>query len=45
MKDAHGVLSAFLLKTGADAYAKQVSGSVVDYAAAKTGATQALASR
>ncbi|CAG9207421.1 NitT/TauT family transport system substrate-binding protein [Paraburkholderia sabiae] len=45
VKDAHGAITAFLLKTGADRYAQQVSGAVVDYAAAKTGAAQAVASR
>jgi NitT/TauT family transport system substrate-binding protein len=45
VKDAHGAITAFLLKAGADQYAQQVSGSVVDYAAAKTGAAQAVASR
>lgn len=45
VKDAHGVLTAFLLKSGADAYAQQVSGAVVDYAAAKTVTAQALAAR
>ena len=45
VKDAHGALTAFLLKTGADQYAQHVSGSVVDYAAAKTSAAQALAAR
>ncbi|MEM5338333.1 ABC transporter substrate-binding protein [Paraburkholderia azotifigens] len=45
VKDAHGAITAFLLKAGADGYAQQVSGSVVDYAAAKTGAAQAVASR
>jgi NitT/TauT family transport system substrate-binding protein len=45
VKDAHGAITAFLLKAGADRYAQQVAGSVVDYAAAKTGAAQAVASR
>ncbi|WP_321897087.1 ABC transporter substrate-binding protein [Burkholderia cepacia] len=45
VKDAHGAITAFLLKAGADRYAQQVSGSVVDYAAAKTGAAQAVAAR
>lgn len=45
VKDSHGVITAFLLKSGADQYAQQVSGSVVDYAAAKTGAGQAVAAR
>lgn len=45
VKDAHGALTAFLLKTGAEAYAQRLSGAVVDYAAARTGATQAVAAR
>jgi NitT/TauT family transport system substrate-binding protein len=45
VKDAHGAITAFLLKAGADRYAQQVSGAVVDYAAAKTEAAQAVASR
>ncbi|WP_225033626.1 ABC transporter substrate-binding protein [Paraburkholderia sp. XV] len=45
VKDAHGAITAFLLKAGADQYAQQVSGAVVDFAAAKTGAAQAVASR
>ncbi|MCA8314801.1 ABC transporter substrate-binding protein [Burkholderia multivorans] len=45
VKDAHGTLTAFLLKSGADAYAQRVSGSVVDYAAARTGSAAALAAR
>ncbi|MPW08664.1 nitrate ABC transporter substrate-binding protein [Paraburkholderia sp. CNPSo 3155] len=43
--DSHGANTAFLLRAGADRYAQQVSGSVVDYAAAQSGAAQALASR
>ncbi|MFP4895391.1 ABC transporter substrate-binding protein [Paraburkholderia sp. EG304] len=43
--DSHGAITAFLLRAGADRYAQQVSGSVVDYAAAQSGAAQALASR
>ena len=45
VRDAHGAVTAFLQKAGADAYAQHTSGAVVDYAAAKTGAQQALASR
>ena len=45
VKDAKGNISAFLLKESADSYAKQVDGSVVDFAAAKTEATQAVAAR
>ncbi|CAE6828922.1 ABC transporter substrate-binding protein [Paraburkholderia domus] len=45
VKDAKGNISAFLLKEGADSYAKQVDGRVVDFAAAKTDATQAVAAR
>ncbi|MEM5310696.1 ABC transporter substrate-binding protein [Paraburkholderia sp. JHI869] len=45
VRDAHGGVTAFLQKAGADAYAQHTSGAVVDYAAAKTGAQQALASR
>jgi NitT/TauT family transport system substrate-binding protein len=45
VKDTHGAITAFLLKAGADRYAQQVSGAVVDYAAAKTDAAQAVASR
>ncbi|MEM5424558.1 ABC transporter substrate-binding protein [Paraburkholderia ferrariae] len=45
VRDAHGDVTAFLQKTGADAYAQHTSGAVVDYAVAKTGAQQALASR
>ncbi|CAB3754008.1 ABC transporter substrate-binding protein [Paraburkholderia solisilvae] len=45
VKDAHGAVTAFLLKSGADAYALRTSGAVLDYAAAKTGAAQAVAAR
>ena len=45
VKDAKGNLSAFLIKEDADNYARRVSGSVVDFAAAKTDATQAVAAR
>ena len=45
VKDTHGAITAFLLKAGADQYAQHVSGSVVDYAAAKTSAAQAIAAR
>jgi NitT/TauT family transport system substrate-binding protein len=44
VKDAKGTVTAFLLKGAADAYAHRVSGSVVDYAAAKSG-PQAVAAR
>lgn len=39
--DAKGVLSAFLLKADADAWAKAKGGAVLDFAAAKTGAASA----
>ncbi|MFM0617436.1 ABC transporter substrate-binding protein [Paraburkholderia nemoris] len=45
VRDAHGAITAFLLKTVADQYAQRVSGSVVNYAAAKISAAQALAAR
>ncbi|KAH0444757.1 ABC transporter substrate-binding protein [Paraburkholderia fungorum] len=45
VKDAKGNINAFLLKDNADRYAKQVNGNVVDFAAAKTDATQAVAAR
>jgi NitT/TauT family transport system substrate-binding protein len=45
VKDAKGNLAGFLLKENADSYAKQVNGNVVDFAAAKTDATQAVAAR
>ena len=45
VKDAKGNLAGFLLKENADSYAKQVNGKVVDFAAAKTDATQAVAAR
>lgn len=45
VKDARGNIDAFLLKDSADRYAKQVNGNVVDFAAAKTDATQAVAAR
>ncbi|MFC6973072.1 nitrate ABC transporter substrate-binding protein, partial [Paraburkholderia dipogonis] len=45
VKDAKGNLAGFLLKDNADSYAKQVNGNVVDFAAAKTDATQAVAAR
>ncbi|MFL9865741.1 ABC transporter substrate-binding protein [Paraburkholderia fungorum] len=45
VKDAKGSINAFLLKDNADSYAKQVNGNVVDFAAAKTDATQAVAAR
>jgi NitT/TauT family transport system substrate-binding protein len=41
VKGAHGELTAFLLKTSADVCAQHVSGSVVDYSAAKTDAPSA----
>ncbi|PPK44905.1 NitT/TauT family transport system substrate-binding protein [Trinickia symbiotica] len=44
VKDATGTVTAFLLKGAADAYARRVSGSVVDYAAARSG-SQAVAVR
>jgi NitT/TauT family transport system substrate-binding protein len=45
VKDSHGAITAFLLKDSAGRYAQQVSGSVVDYTAAKADAAQAVASR
>lgn len=45
VRDAHGELAAFLLKGNADAYAQRTAGTVVDYAAAKTSAAQAIAAR
>jgi NitT/TauT family transport system substrate-binding protein len=45
VRDAHGALAAFLLQSNADAYARATSGSVVDYAAATSGANEALAAR
>jgi NitT/TauT family transport system substrate-binding protein len=45
VKDSRGNIDAFLLKDSADRYAKQVNGNVVDFAAAKTDATQAVAAR
>lgn len=45
VRDAHGGVTAFLQRSSADTYAQHTSGAVVDYAAAKTGAQQALASR
>lgn len=45
VRDAHGNVTAFLQKAGADAYAQRTSGAVVDYAAAKTAAPQAVAAR
>ncbi|APA89729.1 ABC transporter substrate-binding protein (plasmid) [Paraburkholderia sprentiae WSM5005] len=45
VRDARGNLTAFLQKASADAYAQQSSGTVVDYAAAQTGAPQAIAAR
>ncbi|TDR04908.1 ABC transporter substrate-binding protein [Paraburkholderia silvatlantica] len=47
VRDAHGNITAFLQKAGADAYAQRTSGAVVDYAAAvkTTAASQAVAAR
>jgi NitT/TauT family transport system substrate-binding protein len=45
VKDARGAVTAFLAKPGADAYARQTSGAVLDFAGAKTGAAQAVAAR
>jgi NitT/TauT family transport system substrate-binding protein len=44
VKDSHGAITAFLLKAGAERYAQQVTGAVVDYTDAGTDAT-AVASR
>ncbi|WP_321855737.1 ABC transporter substrate-binding protein [Paraburkholderia tropica] len=45
VRDARGGVTAFLQKSGADTYAQQTSGAVVDYTAAVSGAQQAIASR
>jgi NitT/TauT family transport system substrate-binding protein len=45
VKDAHGAETAFLSKSAADAYAQRASGTVLDYAAAKNGVSQAVAAR
>lgn len=45
VKGVQGRIDAFLLKTTADAYAKQVQGNVLDFAAAKTDAVSELAAR
>ncbi|WP_206956098.1 ABC transporter substrate-binding protein [Trinickia acidisoli] len=45
VRDAHGGLAAFLLKSSADAYARSTAGAVVDYANATSGATEAVAAR
>ncbi|RKP55992.1 ABC transporter substrate-binding protein [Pararobbsia silviterrae] len=43
VKDAHGSLTAFLLKSNADAFAQRTSGTVADFAAVSGTASQALA--
>lgn len=45
VRSANGQIAAFLLRTSADTYAKQVSGNVVDYASARADVAQALAAR
>jgi NitT/TauT family transport system substrate-binding protein len=45
VKDAHGAVTAFLLRSGAEQYAQRVSGKVVDYAALSGSATEAVAAR
>ena len=45
VRDAHGALAAFLLRSSADAYAHATAGSVLEFAAAAPGAGQALAAR
>lgn len=45
VKDEHGVVVAFLVRSGADAYAQHVSGKVLDYAAVSGASTQAVAAR
>ena len=45
VKDSHGAITAFLLRSGADQYAQRVSGKVVDYAAVSGNATEAVAAR
>jgi len=45
VKDGHGAIAAFLLRSAADLYARQVSGKVLDYAAAAGIAAQSIAAR
>jgi NitT/TauT family transport system substrate-binding protein len=45
VRSANGQVAAFLLRASAQTYAKQVSGSVADYASARADAAQALAAR
>lgn len=45
VKDDHGTIAAFLLRSGADTYARRVSGNVSDYAAISGGAAQSVAAR
>jgi NitT/TauT family transport system substrate-binding protein len=45
VKDEHGAVVAFLLRSGADAYAQHVSGKVLDYAAVSGASTEAVAAR
>ena len=45
VKDEHGGVVAFLLRTSADAYAQRVSGKVVDYAAIAGASSEAVAAR
>jgi NitT/TauT family transport system substrate-binding protein len=45
VRSANKQIAAFLLRAGADTYAKQVSGSVADYASARADVAQALGAR
>jgi NitT/TauT family transport system substrate-binding protein len=45
VRSGNGQVAAFLLRAGADTYARQVSGHVADYASARADAAQALAAR
>jgi NitT/TauT family transport system substrate-binding protein len=45
VKDAHGAIAAFLLRSGADQYAQRVAGKVVDYAAVSGSPAEAVAAR
>ncbi|RDU97646.1 ABC transporter substrate-binding protein [Trinickia dinghuensis] len=45
VKDAHGTVVAFLLRSGADTYARHVSGKVLDYAVVSGASAEAIAAR
>ena len=45
VKNERGAVVAFLLRSGADAYARRVSGKVLDYAAAAGASTDSVAAR